>query len=384
VKRVDRARLAWWLVVGGLFAGVSLVVYAFVGTLSFGIFVYYASRPVYRTIREWIHSDELAAALTIFGSTGPILALVAYVFVTALLDLVSFLQLGPNQVSSLLSPLIPWDAIPSRARRFLQSVPRDPLTVQQFDRDLAQNLLRSSVRILQVAATGALHFVLAFMLGFYLLRDDDKIASWFRTTIGEPESTAFAYVTAVDRDLETVYFGNVLFIVAVGVTAGFVYVGFNLAAPDVLSIPFPMMLALLTGVASLIPIVVGKVVYVPVVVYVAFRAIQTGRGGVHYPLGLLVVSFLILDILPQTFLQPYLSGRKIHVGLLLFAYVLGPLLVGWYGIFLFPLFLVLVLQAVRIVLPELIHGERLTSSATGAPSLGSSPRSSSSEEEPPE
>jgi predicted PurR-regulated permease PerM len=372
------------LVVGALFAGVSVLVYAFVGTLSLGIFVYYASRPVYRRIREWVPSDEVAAALTIFGSTGPILALVAYVFVTALLDLMSFLQIGPNQVSSLLSPLVPWDALPTQARQFLQSIPRDPLTVQRFNRDLAQNLLRSSVRILQVVATGSVHLALAFTLGFYLLRDDDKIASWFRTTVGNRDSTAFAYVSAVDRDLQTVYFGNVLFVIAVAVTAGFVYVGFNLVTPAVLSIPFPMMLALLTGVASLVPLIVGKVVYLPVVAYVAVRVVQTDRGGVLYPFGLLVVSFLILDILPQTFLQPYLSGRKIHVGLLLFAYVLGPLFVGWYGIFLFPLFLVLVLQAVRIVLPELIHGERLSRSASGAPSLGSSPRLPSSEEEPPE
>jgi len=40
----------------------------------------------------------------------------------------------------------------------------------------------------------------------------------------------------------------------------------------------------------------------------------------------------------------------------MFAYILGPLLFGWYGIFLGPMLLVLVVHFVRIVLPELLAG----------------------------
>ncbi|WP_458210731.1 hypothetical protein [Haladaptatus sp. NG-SE-30] len=43
--------------------------------------------------------------------------------------------------------------------------------------------------------------------------------------------------------------------------------------------------------------------------------------------------------------------------LLLFAYILGPILFGWYGLFLLPIVFVLMLEAVRIVLPELLHGD---------------------------
>jgi predicted PurR-regulated permease PerM len=82
------------------------------------------------------------------------------------------------------------------------------------------------------------------------------------------------------------------------------------------------------------------------------------------------VSFLALDILPQTFLQPYISGNQIHVGIMMFAYILGPMLFGWYGFFLLPLFFVLVIQAVRIVVTDLIHGDDLTPDVDAAPSLG--------------
>ncbi len=59
--------------------------------------------------------------------------------------------------------------------------------------------------------------------------------------------------------------------------------------------------------------------------------------------------------------------------LLMFAYLLGPVLFGWYGFFLLPIILVVLLEAVRIPLPELLHGEPLTQSTSLAASVGSTP-----------
>jgi hypothetical protein len=47
------------------------------------------------------------------------------------------------------------------------------------------------------------------------------------------------------------------------------------------------------------------------------------------------------------------------------AYVFGPLLWGWYGLFLGPVVLVLVVHFVRLVLPELLAGEEIAPSALG-------------------
>jgi hypothetical protein len=42
----------------------------------------------------------------------------------------------------------------------------------------------------------------------------------------------------------------------------------------------------------------------------------------------------------------------------MFAFVLGPVLFGWYGLFLGPLLLVLIAHFVRLALPELLAGDR--------------------------
>ena len=60
--------------------------------------------------------------------------------------------------------------------------------------------------------------------------------------------------------------------------------------------------------------------------------------------------------------------------LLMFAYLLGPILFGWYGFFLLPILFLAILEAVRIVLPELLHGERLTHTATMGEDLGADPQ----------
>lgn len=45
--------------------------------------------------------------------------------------------------------------------------------------------------------------------------------------------------------------------------------------------------------------------------------------------------------------------------MLMLSYIFGPFLFGWYGLFLTPILLVLVLQYSRIILPELV-GSRPT------------------------
>ena len=58
----------------------------------------------------------------------------------------------------------------------------------------------------------------------------------------------------------------------------------------------------------------------------------------------------------------------------MFAYLLGPILFGWYGFFFLPIMFVAVLEAVRIVLPELVRGEPLTPTVSMGSDIGTSPQ----------
>ncbi|KTG09438.1 hypothetical protein AUR64_16810 [Haloprofundus marisrubri] len=366
---LSRTTVGWWLLTLALGATLAFVAYSFVGTLVLGLFAYYGTRPLYRRVRTVAPSDGLAAISTLLLTILPLFLVVAAIAVVGLNELSS---VTGGQMEALLQ------AIPGTQNLSqLQSVLNQPGQVVSAVRNgQIQGMLTAGVGVLGAIANGLLHLSLAFTIGYFLLRDGNQVADWFRSDVADPGTAAYGYVTAVDKDLETLYFGNILLIFVVAVLATAVYHGYNLVAPDPVTVPLAALLALLTGLATLVPIVVGKLVYVPLVLALLVRAFQASGSLIVYPLGLLVVCFLLLDILPQTVLRPYISGRKIHTGLVMFSYIMGTMLFGWYGLFLGPLVLVLSLQLIRIVFAELLHGESVTPETTMS-ALGSSPETES-------
>jgi predicted PurR-regulated permease PerM len=208
------------------------------------------------------------------------------------------------------------------------------------------------------------------VLAYALLLYDDELTEIFAALVGGRETTAYTYALAVDDDLESIFYGNLLFVLVMSVIATAAYTVTNVFAPQGLHVPLVLPLGFLTGVASLIPIVVGKVIYLPVVAYLGLSAMGAGGRGLGFVAAALVGYFLLLDILPQTFLQPYVTGQHLNTLILLFAYILGPIFFGWYGFFLMPIVFVLFIEAVRIVVPELLHGESIDPEANVAEQLG--------------
>ena len=62
-----------------------------------------------------------------------------------------------------------------------------------------------------------------------------------------------------------------------------------------------------------------------------------------------------------------------HEGAVLFAYILGAALFGWYGLFLGPFLLVIVIQFANIVMGDLISGKQPSPAPTATMNLGTDP-----------
>lgn len=359
-RALDRSRVGWWLLLVAVVAGLAFVLHSFVGTFVLAVFIYYGMRPLDRRLEAHL-SATAAAAASILVVGLPVLLLVAAVIVVGVTELGNAGML--EQARAALEPYLGGSGDPAGQLS----------SVASGGSGSATDAIRRGAGVLSSVAGGIMHLFLAVTAAFYLLRDDHRLRGWFRSTIGGAGSTAYAYATAVDRDLATIYFGNVLLVAVVAVAATVAYHAYNLVAPATVSIPAPTALALLTGFASLVPIVVGKLVYVPLTLGLAAQAVRTDPGLLVYPAVLFGVSLAFLDLVPMTFVLPKVAGKAGHTGLVLFAYILGPMLFGWYGLFLGPLLLVVGVQTVRIVLEELIHGEPLSPAVTSAEGLGSPP-----------
>ena len=362
---LDQKRLGWWAVTLGLAVVLGVVAAAFVGTLVFGLFCYYAARPIHRWMTRRFDRPGVVAGLTLVTLVLPVLVLIGYGATVAYGELTAFA--GLDTARAVLARLV---GEPGP----LASLLSDPVAylsgLEGIDR--IRQGLSAALATLGFAGGFLLHLSLALALTFFLLRDGSRIESWFLSEIADRESTAYAFLRGADADLETVYFGNVLSVLGVAVAAVLVYNGYNLLAPPALSLPAPTLLALLTGLATFVPIVVGKLVYLPAGAFLLWETVRAD-AGFAYPLAFLAVSFLLLDILPQTVLRPLVSGQDLHAGLVLFAYVLGAAYFGWYGLFLGPLLVVLGVQLLKHVLPDLVGGDPFVPEEDEGVEIGSDP-----------
>ena len=363
----DRSRLYWWLFTAVLGAIVVAVLFGFVGALVLGLFVYYATRPIYARIESRTPSRTLAAGLALTLIALPVIVLVVYTVAAGVSELRALLGTGLTAYEGILGPYLDLSAVATGPDGLFALLNEESLGLQSLgNSETIRGVLTAVGGYAQAFVFALLQAFVALIVAFYLLRDDHRLAAWFRTAISGPDSAVGAYARAVDRDLQTIYFGNILNAFVVAIVSALSFNALNLIAPTGLAIPAPTLLGLLTGAASLVPVVGMKVVYVPVGAYLTGVALVTDTGLVWFPVAFLLVSLVVVDGLTEVLLRPYISGRDLHVGLVLFAYIIGPVVFGWYGLFLGPLLLVLVVHLARIVVPELVRGEPVTPSAVGA------------------
>ena len=376
----DRSRLAWWGVAALLAAVLVYVVQAYVGTFVFGVFVYYATRPVYRRLKRRVKPPSLAAAVSLFALALPAISLLAYTIAIAIQEynrLPADYQFAT--VQGYLQPYVD-----------LSTIPRTPEELLAGNGiSLVTDLVDSASQYLGIIATVLLHLFVVIVIAFYLLRDGYRLSRWVRRRFSDDEGVFEVYASAVDRSFHQIFFGNILNAVITAVIGAIAYNFLNVFAPPGTAIPYPTLLGLLAGVGSLVPVVGMKLVYFPAAAYLAAVGLLEGRPEFLWLTAVFVaVSFVVVDTIPDLVLRPYVSGRNLHVGMVMLAYIFGPLLFGWYGIFLGPMLLVLIVHFARLVLPELIAGVPIQPMAVDPghmvePALGEPPPASAEETKSP-
>lgn len=351
-QSIDRARAGWWAMGTVLAAVLGFILYQFIGTFVFGIFLYYATRPVYKRVRRRVRSRSLAAAISVLALALPALFLLAYTLAIALQEFSKFVATQGIDVGRLEAYLSPYIDV--------SGIVQDPqsLLSQPDSIDAILGLFAGLNQYLGFLGSVALHAFIMVTIAFYLLRDDHRLSSWFLRRFADGDGIVEVYGRRVDHDFSNIFFGNILNAVITGIIGSIAYSLLDFVAPFGLNIPYPALMGVLTGIASLIPVVGMKLVYVPITGWLGFRVFELGGTDlVWFPVLFVLVSFVVVDVFPDLVLRPYVSGRGIHLGMIMLAYIFGPLLFGWYGIFLGPMLLVLVVHFVNLVLPELVSGQ---------------------------
>ncbi|WP_079977614.1 AI-2E family transporter [Halococcus sediminicola] len=347
-----RPGVGWWLFAAVLAAVLVVTLDAYVGWLVFGVFLYYVARPINRRLGSRIGSPSVTAGLTMLVIVLP------FVTILALLVAVAVGQLSavrPADVETLLETLAPGldtgviPTAPDQLYRAATDLLGDPSV---------QSALGWVQGVVGASAAQAYNGFLALIFVFFLVRDEDRLAGWVRANVVGEGTTTDEYLRAVDRGLDSVFFGYTLTIFAIMVLSALIYTALNLLAPPGLAIPQPVLAAVATGLATVVPLVGRSIVYVVIVAYLSLIALRTDPTRLWFPVLFYVLMGLVFDNLVRTYIRPYLSGRLFHNGLIMFAYLLGPPIFGWYGIFLGPLLMVVVVQFLELVFPRMVGPDR--------------------------
>ncbi|GAB7019670.1 AI-2E family transporter [Halostagnicola bangensis] len=348
--RTFARRFVVGLVVLALFALVAYVAVRFIAVLVFAVFLYYAVRPIHRFLERFGLPRRVRAGLALVLFGVPFIILVAYTIAIIALETQTLLEAYDVQ-GQMIDQILDEAGIAD---------------FEEFQNLLSGAVSQASLGVLGVTLLGTINLLssvfvqllILVVLTYYMLVDGPRFVSWLLETFDE-SGVMDEYIRAVDPELSMTLFGNIVNVFVTAIVGIATFYTYNLFAPAAVQVPFPALIGALAGIGSLIPVVGIKLVYLPVTALLAVTAWLTGGLSLLVPVGvLLIVSAVLVDFIPDFFIRAHISGDQTHTGMLLVSYIVGPVVFGFYGLFLLPILLILVINAAHVLLPYVLSGNR--------------------------
>jgi predicted PurR-regulated permease PerM len=325
----------------------------FIAALTVAVFLYYSTRRFHKALKRLHLPPRARAVVTLASLAIPLLVLISYTVVLLVVESRQFLT--QYALIDAVATEVAWLGGISSVPEF--SVGGMYGAYQSGELDPFITFVSENASFLTSLVSGFfLNAFVAIVVTYYLLVDGARIRGWLLRF--DDDAIVREYLEAVDAELEAVLFGNLLNVIATSLIAVGAFNAYNILVPAGAHVPYPALAGALTGVASLIPVVGMKVVYVPLTGIAAIPAVVGGETGLLvYVAGFLVVAVVVVDTIPDLLLRPLLSGDTTHVGLLMLAYTLGPVVLGFYGLFFAPIVLVVGLTFAHTALPRLLGAD---------------------------
>jgi len=307
-KSLRRLMVLFGLVTSGV---LFYMFYNFIGAITLGIFIYYSTRPVYKKLVKRNTNKTLSAALAPSVFILPVLVLLVYTLRIVTVEARAlFIQAGDSLFSFVdqdfieefiegeeLGMIFPelnslQNLTPTEIRNILQNI--DSNAFESF----LDSGLQLSLTIFSSLSGIFFTFLIAFSLAFYLLRDGHvfprKIYSFT-----DYDATVTEYMNKLDKDLEVVFFGNILLAIFAGVVGAISFTLLTTFFPGGNILAYPALIGILCGATSLIPVIGMKLVYIPVTAIItAIGVIDNGLSGLLFPVVFFLVAFIIVDTIP--------------------------------------------------------------------------------------
>ncbi|HID47116.1 MAG TPA: AI-2E family transporter [Methanococcaceae archaeon] len=171
-----------------------------------------------------------------------------------------------------------------------------------------------------------LKVLVIIFLTYYFLKDGEAVKKVILSYVPREYYRATElFLNKLNQSYKNLFIGSALTSVVIGIIAA---IGFY-----ILEIPNAFILAILTGIFALLPVVGSWTVYIPLALYYILL------GEVWKGIGILIFGLIFLTLLPDFLVRPLIvkNESSIHPALVLIAFLMGPLTLGLGGFAIGPL-----------------------------------------------
>ncbi|MFC1641011.1 AI-2E family transporter [Patescibacteria group bacterium] len=181
-----------------------------------------------------------------------------------------------------------------------------------------------------------LNFLFMVIFLFFLFRDGEKIKKRFYKIMPYPDELEKRIVHRMGTVTKDVFYGNIVitFLQGAAISVGLAIFG----------VPHPILLGLVAGIFSLIPVVGTFIVWIPVAIYLY-------ATGDAVPAFVLSVWAIVANLVLDNVIKPKILDKKLnlHPMIVFFALLGGLQVFGFAGIILGPIIAVLFIALWEIV-----------------------------------
>jgi predicted PurR-regulated permease PerM len=304
----------------------------FVTPILWAAILSYSAWPLFHALRGWLHGLQTPAALlaTLIIALAVVvpvlwmLALVQLELIQAYQLIAHYLAERPHSVPAWMVR-IPW--LGARVQELLADYDANPPELAQ---QLSNWVVRETSRlgtIIGGVGRNLLKLLLTLLIMFFCFRDGEAIGEQARRVVTELFGERLnPYLHTAGRMTRALVYGTIVTAFAQGVVAGIGYWLFGM--------PAPVLLALLTGAASMLPLVGTGIVWIPAAIWL--------MSSGHVLKGVLLLlwgALLVLSI--DNVLRPILvsSATRVPFLLVLLGALGGVQAFGLLGLFVGPVLL---------------------------------------------
>lgn len=328
---------------------------AFIPVFVLSVFLYYATRPIYRFIRRLHVPKRIAAVVSMLIFSLPFMVLTVYAFLLVIAEISDFVEEYDTE-QELINELLAVNNLDELD----EIIDMDAETIQEVAMTLYEDidLIGIAANVVSDVTSIIISTMILLITTYLMLVHGPRFTAWLKNELN-CNGVFSEFVTVTDRELSQTLFGNVVNVFATAIIAITVFMLYNVLTTASPSIPYPAVLGAFAGIGSLIPLIGIKIVYFPLTAYLVSASVLTEASvSAYFSIGaLFVISLVIIDFIPDTFIRAYISGDLVNTPLLVIAYIIGPTVLGFYGLFAAPILLVCFITSIQILVPYVLHGD---------------------------